>query len=140
MTRTREDVLDEFGRYDNPPGTDYESDYEVLLRIGAICEKLAERILALEHERDAAVSLATSECAAYDAVTAKLVVAENALARLSEPDEEVLETAGQAYVDTRQTAQGLSYLPVNTNGLIAMRAALRAAVAQASAPTPTEAA
>ena len=73
MTRTHHEILAEFGYHD--------ATAESIAAMDEICEKMADRIRTLEAERDAAVSLATSECEAYDVVAAKL-------ARLSEPSDE----------------------------------------------------
>ncbi len=101
---------------------------------------LLDAIATVTAERDAAKRAAREEGARrfgdIVAFTSRALRAERAIATLRNLDEQLLEAAGQAYIDARHEAQGLPYAPVNTNGLIAMRAALRTAVDTATREQP----
>lgn len=74
---------------------------------------------------------------AHYAALDRAEAAERALSALREPSAEVLEAAGQAYVDERRRVQRLPYAHVNVLGLTAIESALRVAVDAVTAPSQT---
>jgi hypothetical protein len=122
MSRTRHDVLKAFGYY--------EDSEDPLTMLVVVCEQLADRVLALKAERDAAretvAALEHQNTMRVDTLLAlreRADAAERTLARLTQPSADVISEATAAY--DKCNFQRTSNV---------MKVVLRAAVAQASAP------